>query len=110
MSMRERAHFHQGAHQTAIERGLDRSEPTQTLTRIEAALHELGETVAMANTTEQEDVHAAEELEASLRQLDEAIDQHQQAIEKALQGLSPWGEIKHAGTQLQAAVQRLRAR
>ncbi len=106
MSMQDRQIYHLGQAQTALGLASDREGGIEAMHRVEAALHELGATFAESNRSDMESAALREEQDAALRVLRDVVDRHQAAIEKANQGLAPWGEIKAVGEQLQAAIQR----
>lgn len=107
MKMRDRQLFHMEQAQTALGLAIDREGHIAAMHRVEAAIHELATTFAAANQTEVENAAVHEEQAASLRMFKTVLQQYQDAITKAHQGLSPWGEIKLVGEQLQQAIQRL---
>ncbi len=109
MSLRDRQAMHVRVAEAALASAEENGSPGEMLHRIEAAIHEVGATFALANRTDTERAAEVEEREACLRLLDEAIERHQEAIRKAHEGRSPWGEILLAGEDLKQAVGRVRA-
>lgn len=71
------------------------------------AVHEAAATYATSCIEARSDGTEIQELGEDLAALKVAADAHQAAIEKAVQGLAPWGEIKAAGADLQAALARV---
>lgn len=107
MKLKEREDFHLGRSDTAYELCSDHGQPANALFRIEAALHDLGATIALAARSGPDTPEDQEEQDAAMRLLRDAVDQYQAAIEKAHRGLAPWGEILLVGEGLQQAIQRV---
>lgn len=108
MTLKQRHDDHCAMASTAIETAADHGDETAALYRIIAAIHEVGATIALAGTPPA----VNEELELlrakAMDDFKEVLERHQEAIYKAHQGLSPWGEIKMVGDELQTALGTLR--
>lgn len=78
--------------------------------RIAQAIHELGVTTALAARGQQVDSADLEQLGQDLSQLHNVTVAHRGAIEKAMKGLSPWGELRDSTIALERAIEKVMKR